>query len=209
MTELEKIQSPKRFLDQLAAGVNPVDGTPIPEGDVARQARVTGCFHYVSLLLDDMIQKRIPRWAKVDFSASPEELMRYHFPPEPIAVSRFVQAVNDTVDLSRVRSLTVRDLTDWMTAKGLLREEGTESGGKHRIPTEQGEDIGIASAEKTGRNGRYHAVTYNVKAQTYLLDHMGEIAAHAAERWREKQRQAEENKNAARPAENEDTPENE
>ena len=195
MTELEKIQYTKQFLDQLAAGVNPVDGTPIPEGDVARQARVAGCFRYVSGLLDTMIQKRIPRWAKEDFSASPEQLMNYHFPPEPLAVSRFVQAVNDTVDLSRVRSLTVRDVTDWLTEKGLLRDEETESGRKHRVPTEQGAAAGIASAEKTGRNGRYFAVTYNVQAQTYLLDHMAEIAAHAARKWRERQERGQDAQN--------------
>ena len=187
MTELEKIQYTKNFLDQLAQGVNPVDGTPVPEGDVARQTRVVGCFRYVSGLLDDMIRKRIPRWSKEPFSASPEQLMGYRFPADPITVSRFVQAVNDTVDLRRVRSLTVRDVTDWLTETGLLRQEESASGGKYRIPTDQGKEVGIASSEKNGRNGKYFSITYNVAAQTYLLDHMAAIAASAEKKWRERQ----------------------
>ena len=81
------------------------------------------------------------------------------------------------MDLRRVRSLTVRDVTDWLTEAGLLKQEESASGGKYRIPTDKGQEIGIAAAEKNGRNGRYFSVTYNVAAQTYLLDHMAEIAA--------------------------------
>ncbi len=34
MTELEKIAYAKSFLDKLAEGVNPLDGTTVPEGDM-------------------------------------------------------------------------------------------------------------------------------------------------------------------------------
>ncbi len=186
MTELEKIAYAKKFLDSLADGVNPVDGEPVPEGDVARSPRVVGCFRFVSGLLDSAIQagglKRIPRGAKVPFAATVEQLMQYRFPPEPRSVSRFVQAVNDTVDLNRVRSLRVRDVTDWLVAQNLLMETETPDGGKHRVPTEEGRALGISSAEKTGRDGRYISVTYDRAAQTYLLDHMADIAASAAEK---------------------------
>ena len=191
MTELEKIAYAKKFLDSLAEGVNPVDGTPVPEGDVARSPRVVGCFRYVSELLETTIQaggiKRIPRGARAPFSATVEQLMQYRFPPEPRTVSRFVQAVNDTVDLNRVRSLRVRDVTDWLVERGLLVETAAADGRKHRIPTDEGRALGISSSEKTGRDGRYISVAYNQAAQTYLLDHMAEIAAAAAEKDREQE----------------------
>lgn len=34
MTELEKIEYTKGFVDKLAEGINPIDGTPIAEGDL-------------------------------------------------------------------------------------------------------------------------------------------------------------------------------
>ena len=191
MTELEKIAYAKKFLDSLAEGVNPVNGEPVPEGDVARSPRVVGCFRYVSELLGTTIQagglKRIPRGSLEPFSATVEQLMQYRFPPEPRTVSRFVQAVNDTVDLHRVRGLRVRDVTDWLLGKNLLAEEETPDGRKHRIPTEEGKTLGISASEKTGRDGRYVSVVYDRAAQTYLLDHMADIAAFAAEKDRQQE----------------------
>ena len=194
MTELEKIAYAKRFLDMLADGVNPVDGSAVPEGDVAAQTRVTGCFRYVSELLGEAILAggigRKTGEAKEPFSVLPEQLMQYRFPPEPRTVSQFVQAVNDTVDLTRVRSLRVRDVTEWLTEQGLLEDVETPDGRKLRRPTEKGKELGMIAAERTGRNGRYIAVTYDRSAQTYLLDHMAQIAAHAADSRREREEHA-------------------
>ena len=36
MTDLPKIVYAKSFIDKLANGINPLNDTPIPEGDVAR-----------------------------------------------------------------------------------------------------------------------------------------------------------------------------
>ena len=185
MTELEKIAYAKKFLDDLAAGVNPADGTPVPEGDVARQTRVVGCFRYVSELLDHVIRtgglRTVPRARRAPFSVTPEQLMKYRFPSEPLTVSRFVQAVNAAADLSRVRNLRVHDVTDWLVAQGYLAEEDAGNGRRHRVPTEKGTELGILTAQKNGPDGLYTSVQYNRNAQTFLLDHMAEIAASIPE----------------------------
>ena len=41
MTELEKIEYTKGFVDKLAEGINPIDGTPIAEGDLSLSKKVT------------------------------------------------------------------------------------------------------------------------------------------------------------------------
>ena len=48
MTELEKIAYAKSFIDKLANGINPLDDTPIPEGDIVNHVRLSRCFFYVS-----------------------------------------------------------------------------------------------------------------------------------------------------------------
>ena len=42
MTELEKIAYAKNFLDQMADGVNPLDGSFIPEDELLRHRRIDG-----------------------------------------------------------------------------------------------------------------------------------------------------------------------
>ena len=59
MTELEKIAYAKSFIDKLANGINPVDDTPIPEGDIANNVRLSRCFFYVSDILRQVIENGV------------------------------------------------------------------------------------------------------------------------------------------------------
>jgi hypothetical protein len=56
MTELEKIEYAKSFIDKLAEGINPIDNTPIPDGDIANNLRLSRCFFYVSDILRRVIE---------------------------------------------------------------------------------------------------------------------------------------------------------
>ena len=51
MTEIEKIAYAKSFIDKLAIGIDPTDGTIIPEGDIALNPRLSKCFLYVADIL--------------------------------------------------------------------------------------------------------------------------------------------------------------
>ena len=54
MTEVEKIQYAKSFIDKMANGINPLDNTPIPEGELLNHVRISRCLFYVSELLEQM-----------------------------------------------------------------------------------------------------------------------------------------------------------
>ena len=56
MTELEKIEYTKGFVDKLAEGINPIDGTPIAEGDLLNNVRISRCMYYVSDILRRVIE---------------------------------------------------------------------------------------------------------------------------------------------------------
>ena len=51
MTELEKIEYAKSFIDKLANGVNPLDNSVIPDGEIVNNVRLSRCFFYVSDIL--------------------------------------------------------------------------------------------------------------------------------------------------------------
>ena len=56
MTELKKIEYAKSFIDKLAKGINPLDGTSIPEQDIINNVRLSRCFFYVSDILRQVIE---------------------------------------------------------------------------------------------------------------------------------------------------------
>ena len=56
MTEIEKIAYVKSFIDKLAIGIDPTDGTLIPDGEVALNPRLSKCFLYVADILSKIIE---------------------------------------------------------------------------------------------------------------------------------------------------------
>ena len=43
MTELEKIERAKMYMDKLANGINPIDDTMAPDDDLINNVRLSGC----------------------------------------------------------------------------------------------------------------------------------------------------------------------
>ena len=50
MTELETIQRAKMYIDNLANGINPLNGQHLPEEDIVNNVRISRCLFYVSNL---------------------------------------------------------------------------------------------------------------------------------------------------------------
>lgn len=56
MTELEKIERAKVYMDKLANGINPVDDSVVPEEDVVNNVRLSRCFFFVADVLEQVIE---------------------------------------------------------------------------------------------------------------------------------------------------------
>ena len=56
MTELETLERAKMYLEKLANGINPIDGSVIPDGDIVNHVRISRCFFYVSDVLRQVIE---------------------------------------------------------------------------------------------------------------------------------------------------------
>lgn len=65
MTEQEKLHHAKHYIDSLANGLNPLDGTPIPEQDIVNNVKISRCLFFVSDVLRKQLDghepKRYPR----------------------------------------------------------------------------------------------------------------------------------------------------
>ena len=177
MTELEKIAYAKSFIDKLANGINPLDDTPIPEGNLANNVRLSRCFFYVSNILGQVyenggigkVEKTIP------FSITPGQLANFETSPYSISGSEIAKKLAALVKNPLMKSFSVPKLNQWLMQKGFLYEITDPQGKPRKIPTEQGRAMGISAETKMGRDGEYIAVLFDTKAQRFIVNNIYEI----------------------------------
>ncbi len=185
MTELEKIVYTKDFIDKLANGINPLEGTSIPEGDLLNNVRLTRCMFYVSDILRQVIEQggfeektAYKRPRRKAFSITQEERERFEFSDMPISISEFGLRLYALIDTATTRRISYSKFTKWLVRNGLLSEDRDTVGRKRRRPTAAGEELGMMSVTRTSSTGEiYETVVYDRNAQQFLLDHIEGIAA--------------------------------
>ena len=88
MTDLEKIEYAKSFIDKLANGINPLDDSPIPDNDIANNVRLSRCFFYVSDILRQVIENggvqptKVTKQRKKEDDGNPIFMAKEHFLPQ-------------------------------------------------------------------------------------------------------------------------------
>lgn len=180
MTEVEKIEYAKSFIDKLANGINPLDDTVIKEDDVVNNVRLSRCFFYVSDVLRQVIEngginKKKIGWLKFELSA--DQILNFAYSESPIPISEIAKRLNSLIAEENMRKISHRDLSNWLLATGMLCEQSTYDGKTTKRPTEQGNSIGISTEVRTGQRGEYTVVVYNKEAQTFIVDNLEAIIA--------------------------------
>lgn len=178
MTELEKIEYAKSFIDKLANGINPLDDTPIPEKDIARNDRLSRCFFYVSDILRQVIENggtapvKHAKQLKKKFSLTEEERSKIQISDISMSVSEISKYLNSLIDLEKTKKISANSINNWLVELGFL-EVVTLPDGKHRkTPTPQGNSIGIYTEERSGQYGKYLAVLFDAQAQQFIYDNV-------------------------------------
>ena len=189
MTELEKIAYAKSFIDKLANGINPLDGTPIPDDDVANNVRLSRCFFYVSSILQreiDRESKKEEREKKsrlVDFSITHEQLQNFEYSSKPISVTVLAKKINRLVEGENMRKLSYRQIAGWLLNIGMLEYKDIGNGKMKRHPTQQGEEIGIVlEFWERGQGRRYPVIMYSEAAQRFIIDNIDAVISTKIEK---------------------------
>jgi hypothetical protein len=182
MTELEKIEYTKAFIDKLANGINPLDDTPIPEGDIANNVRLSRCFFYVSDILRQVIENggvtpppKAPRVGKQAFTLTEEARAALRVTETPLTVSEIADYLNDTVDETVMKRITAASINSWLVDRGFLEVVERPDGKKQKIPTPDGAELGILTEERRGQYGPYTVMLFTAAAQAFVYDHVGAI----------------------------------
>jgi hypothetical protein len=183
MKEKEKIYTAKLYLEKLANGRNPLDGSALPEEDILNNVTLCRTFIYVADLLEQILENgglvgKVPNAKKAPFSISEEERMEIDITEKPVGVSQLADRINAVLD-PHVKSLPVAQITKWLEAEGLLRTE-IQNQERVKYATEEGNALGILTEERISHTGhRYRKNFYDAAAQAYVIANLEQIATFA------------------------------
>ena len=187
MTELEKIEYAKSFIDKLANGINPLNNMPIPENDIANNVRLARCFFYVSSILQkeiDRERRNMPKEKKstrLPFSVTDEQLRNFEYSSSPISVLAMGRKINwlvrEDIEKKKIKKFSHKKIHYWLRSIGMIEWREWEDGQKKRFPTADGEAIGLI-LEIWENYGRKSPVIYlSEAAQHFIIDNMEAVLA--------------------------------
>ena len=178
--EIELLKRAKIYIDSLANGVNPFDGTTLPENDIVNNIKISRCLFYVSSILEQNlanIQGSNKTLSKptLEFSITAEQLKGFEFSSYPIGIARIIAQINTLIDSSKMKKLSPVFITNWIEELGYITRIPYENT-KRTIETELGRSLGITTEERTSSSGRlYLAVLYNQDAQKFIITNLPKI----------------------------------
>ena len=183
MTELEKIQRAKMYIDKMANGINPIDDTSVKETDIINNVRISRCLFYVSEVLRQVIENngtiRKTKTKKLPFHLSDENKKKFVFSSVPIPAREILKQLNELVDLKTCSKLTYTSISNWLISINALRLEKTSDEKNVKRPTKYGQELGISVEKRIGTNGVYMVVLYNLNAQQFIIDNLEAIITYA------------------------------
>ena len=181
MTEYQKIEQAKHYLEKLAYGVDPFTGQKLRDYSTLNQVELTRCFFYVADILDRVMQT-LPiesnaeaQSSKLRFKISEEKRRSIPISHSKLKISEFTQVINKHVNDPSRKKLAPATISNWLFKKGFLIQEIQPNGTSSRIPTAEGNAIGLTAKKSRGLNGEYIAVYYNSNAQRFIVDHLDSI----------------------------------
>lgn len=184
MTELEKIEYTKTFIDKLANGINPLDDSPIPDQDIVNHVRLSRCFFYVSDILRRVIENggltdsataKPKRAEKQEFALSEDARAKLRVCGYAVSVSEIAKTLNELIDPDVMKKISAAKINAWLCEMGFLKTEKLANGKQRKTPTHQGREIGICVEERSGQFGKYIAVIFDPSAQQFIYDHIEAI----------------------------------
>ena len=186
MTELETMMRARQYIESLANGKNPLTGENVKDDDIINNVRITRCLFYVSAVLQKVIdnggevQKVKSKKSQLEeFNLTEEQ--KNNLKPDKLSLSssKITALINDQIDTEKMKKLKVTTLNSWLMSIGLLTEETTPIGKTRKVPTSDGEMLGLSETEFTDNRGSVKYVIYNTNAQQFIFDNIDSVIEFA------------------------------
>jgi hypothetical protein len=178
MTELETMQRAKMYLDKLSRGIDPITDREMPEDAVLNNVRICRCLHYVSGVLEQVIANGGVVGKKersVEFSITRSQMAHIQLTSYPVGINEFAENIRAATGNPDMKRPNTGKITTWLMERGLMELVNDAEGKPRRLPSEQGQRMGMSTKMRQGQNGEYLAVYYDANIQRLILDHLEEI----------------------------------
>ncbi|MCR4645185.1 MAG: hypothetical protein K5695_07235 [Oscillospiraceae bacterium] len=187
MTERERMHYAKQYLEQMASGINPLNGAPVSSDDLVRDPHIANCLLYVadivSAVLDnggteEQPEPRERKHRKPAYFITEGQRSLLQTTDAPIYVSDIADELNRFSKENDCRKLTAAKLNLWLLSIGMLEEQDIGRKTPAKIATSAGEQIGIRSEEAIDGKGQpFFRNLYTETAQQFVLDNIDGIIA--------------------------------
>ena len=117
MTELEKIERAKMYMDKLANGINPIDGTMAPDDDLINNVRLSRCFFFVSDVLRQVIENGGTKSAvneklkKLPLEIPMEKRSQFAYSEVPIPASEIAKRITLWLIMTLCKNLPILEFS--------------------------------------------------------------------------------------------------
>ena len=200
MNDLDVMKRAQGYIESMANGVDPLTGGNIPDSDIVNNVRISRCLFYVSDVLKKVIanggevqREKLKKSERADFELTDEQAAALKPSDETLSASRLAALINSQIDEYTMKKLKGTTITYWLMKSGFLEETEDSNGNICKLPTSEGDEIGITERDFDKPDGRkvWYAA-YTPAAQQFIIDNIAAISAAAIEE--EEERKA--NKNA-------------
>lgn len=176
ITELEKMERAKMYIDKMAEGINPITNEYAPENDTINNVRISRCLFYISEILEKVIANggevtqvvKSTGGSRNFFFITDEQLDRL----SPRENSCYAKDIAEDIKAVTAENNTAKFqatwITEWLVSVGML--EQTEKG---KCATDAGVSIGIESQLRQSiQKGEYFVNVYSPEAQQFIFDNI-------------------------------------
>lgn len=184
MTELEKMQRAKMYIDKLANGIDPLTDNEMTDDRTLNNVRVSRCLFYVSEVLGKVIdnvgevgrksKKTEPKQKLLPFEITAEQGAMVEISEQPVGVAIIAKRINEVIN-ENMRKAAAVHISNWLVEQGYLAEE-IAANKRRKIATAKGETLGIYTVDAISPNGvPIKKNVYDEQAQRFVVEHVMQI----------------------------------
>ncbi len=179
-TDYERCYTSKIYLEKLSNGMDPFTGDDLPEDTVLNDVYLCRAFALAADVLDMFIKNgcKINASSKSErhpFRITEAQIENITISEEPVSITTIANRINKVLD-SDVRHIQGFHIAAWLEIEGFLTTEVYKDK-RNRIPTKEGESIGITAHLVDFQGREFYKNLYNVNAQAFVVANIHKIAA--------------------------------
>lgn len=167
----------KDYIDDLANGIDPLTKEEVPENDIINNVRVSRCLFYVSDILGKIVENgginNANTLEKTAFDPGQIDKSKIEISSYSVTVSVIAGRIN-AVKPQYMKKLKVTAITNWLASINALKTVVINGKSKRHV-TQSGTELGINEDEYSKEDRNYQRITYNEKAQRFIVDNLDKI----------------------------------